>query len=125
LERFGLAAALAGDRDLAVDRWARAHGEYRRAGERRRAAHRAIWIAMSLLDRGEPARAAGWLARADRALEGEVEDCAERGWLCIPAGTRCIVGGDADGALAAFGTAAAAAERHGDHDLGTLAAGGR
>jgi DNA-binding CsgD family transcriptional regulator len=125
LELYGLAASLAGDRDRGLECWTRAHGGYRRRGEPRRAAHRAVWIAMSLLDRGEPAQAAGWLARAERLLERDGEDCAARAWLRIPAGTGRLGAGDAEGALAAFTDAAAGGDRFADADLSALGRIGR
>ena len=44
----------------------------------------AFWVAFNLLNRGELARAGGWLARGRRILDEGGHDCVERGYLLVP-----------------------------------------
>src|SRR5690349_19008403 len=54
------------------------------AGEPARAARAAFWAGLRLLGAGEPGRASGWLARAQRVVDELGRDCVERGYLMIP-----------------------------------------
>ena len=62
----------------------RAHHAHLAAGETLRAAA-ALLDRAALLIRGEMAPGAGWLARAQRLVEGEERDCVEQGYLLVPA----------------------------------------
>src|SRR5687767_251455 len=64
LERLAVAAHLVGRYEDCADAWTRAHHENVRLGDAQRAARCAFWLAFGLLNRGEFARAGGWLARA-------------------------------------------------------------
>jgi DNA-binding CsgD family transcriptional regulator len=121
LERLAIAATLIGRAEDSAATWARAFHELVRRGDRPRAARCAFWLAAGLLNRGEAARAEGWLARARRQLEEEPRECAELGYLALPAAIRQVYGGEAEAALAAAGTAAGLGERFGDSDLVTFA----
>lgn len=82
-------------------------------GRQERAARCAFWLGLTLLFGGEAGQAGGWLARAQRLVEGR--DCAERGYLLLPVAERQLAEGEA-----ARATAAATVEigdRHGDADL--------
>jgi LuxR family maltose regulon positive regulatory protein len=83
LEGLGTAAFFSGDGELAIATRERAYALYREAGRPVDAARVAIGVAWDQRTvRGEPAVAAGWLARARRLLE----DCGptpERGWLAL------------------------------------------
>jgi ATP/maltotriose-dependent transcriptional regulator MalT len=72
---------------------------------------------MSLVQRGEPARGGGWLARAQRLLEEAALDGPERGYLQLPAALQALTSGDPATAYAGFEAAAALAVRTGDADL--------
>ena len=50
--------------------------------------------------RGETGRATGWLARAQRLLERETRECAERGYLLLPVVEQQIAAGDFEAAYA-------------------------
>ena len=68
LERLGLAAFLTGreaESDAARERAHRGHLE---SGDAEGAARVGFWLALALTLRGEPARGAGWFARAGRVL---------------------------------------------------------
>ena len=61
----------------------RAHHAHLDARERLGGVRCAFWLWLRLLFRGETGRATGWLARAQRLLEPEEPDCAERGYLLL------------------------------------------
>jgi len=125
LERLAMAAYLVGrdaDRDEVLTR---AHQEWLRRGGAERAARCAFWLAFGLLNRGELARAGGWLARARRLLDEGQLDCVEQGYLLLPVALQRFAEGDAAAAYAAFGQAAKLGDRFGDRDLATLARAGR
>jgi DNA-binding CsgD family transcriptional regulator/tetratricopeptide (TPR) repeat protein len=125
LERLAVAAYLIGRDDESTEIWARAHGESVRQGTSLRAARSAFWMAFTLLMRGETARGGGWLARAQKLVEEAGGDCAERGYLLVPAGLERLEARDAAGALAAFVEATEIGERFDDPDLLTLGTLGR
>lgn len=125
LERLATAACLVGSDEASTRLWARAHRECRGRGDVERAARCAFWLAFGLLNRGEHARAGGWLARARRLLATERHDCVVHGYLLFPEALRCILGGDPAQAHATFARAAEIGERFGDADLVALARHGR
>jgi DNA-binding CsgD family transcriptional regulator len=119
LERLAAAAWLTGRDDEAVALSERTHHEYLREGDAAPAARCAFWLAMGLLRRGEAARAGGWLARARRLLEDRQLDCAEQGYLLIPAGIQNL-DTDAAAAKAVFSQAIKIGDRFLDADLMTM-----
>jgi DNA-binding CsgD family transcriptional regulator len=125
LEQLAMAAHLAGRDSESADIWARAYHELLRLGDAPRAARCAFWLGFTLVHRGEFARGGGWLARAGRLLDDGRLDCAERGYLLLPAALQSMAGGDAAAACATFGRAAEIGGRFGDPDLQTLAGLGR
>jgi ATP/maltotriose-dependent transcriptional regulator MalT len=124
LERLAVAAHLVGRDADSEDVWARAHHAWLRQGEEPRAARCAFWLAFGLLNRGEVARAGGWLARA-RGLLGGQHDCAEQGYLLLPLARRSLAEGDAANAEALARQVTTIADRFGDPDLAALARLGR
>jgi DNA-binding CsgD family transcriptional regulator len=88
LERLAMAAYLAGRDAESEAAWTRAHHGASAAGEWARAARCAFWLGITLMNRMEPAKGSGWLARAQRVLDDAGQDCAERGWLLIPIALR-------------------------------------
>ena len=98
----------------------RAHRAYLNEEKPLAAVRCAIWIAVNLAARGELGHAGGWLGRAERLLEREGSDCAERGYLLIPRIFEQEADGDLEGAAATAGEAAAIGERFGDQDLFSL-----
>ena len=126
LERLAVAAHLAGRDAECVAIWGRAHRAALDGGDARRAARCAFWLCFGLLLRGEMAPAAGWLTRAQRALDGAgVGDCAERGLLLLPSAVGHLHGGDPDAALVAFTEVLSFGERFGGVDLVALGRLGR
>lgn len=121
LELLARAAYMLGNDDEYVAGLERAHAGYLAAGDPARAVRCAFWIGHNLLFRGEMPTAMGWFERAHRVLDSLPDDCAERGWLLIPALLQQMVGGDYE---SAYQTAVQAAEigvRFGDADLTWLA----
>lgn len=116
LELCVAAAYLTGHDDAGDDLSARACRECA-PGDPARAARHASRLGILLLLRGEAARGSGWLTRARRLLDRLGEECAERGYLLVPAALERLVGGDPASAQAASAEAAAIAERFGDPDL--------
>ena len=85
------------------------------------AARCAFWLGLTLLLRGEPARAGGWFGRAQRLVTRHDRDCVERGYLLLPVVIERQAAGEHAEAEAAAADAAAIAERFGDADLLALA----
>src|SRR5207247_2115441 len=125
LESLAIASEMLGRDEDCTEAWTQAHNEYLRLGNVPRAARCAIWLGISVMDRGEMAPAGGWLARAARMLEETGEECVERGYLLVPAALRTMMAGDPAGAHALFEQAAALAARFEDPDLTVLSGLGR
>ena len=64
------------------------------AGEDLAAARAAFWLGFRLLVRAEPARAAGWLGRAQRLVDQHGAECVEQGYLLLPAAQRHLSAGE-------------------------------
>ncbi|HKQ01525.1 MAG TPA: LuxR C-terminal-related transcriptional regulator [Actinomycetes bacterium] len=121
LELLGTAAFLLGRVEDCLRTLQRAQQLYAEAGESRRAARCAFWLAFHLGSAGEQAQAGGWLARANRLLEHEPPDCAERGLLLLSLAVQHI-GADDNAAAQELSARAAGIGRHaGDADLVALA----
>ncbi|WP_433363036.1 LuxR C-terminal-related transcriptional regulator [Actinoplanes sp. CA-142083] len=137
LELLATAAYLLGRDDVSTGVWERAHHETAARGEHERAARCAFWLAFGLLNRGQYAQTAGWLAKGRRQLgEGESKgeskgegkregegrgDCAERGYLALPDAIQHVEAGDCPRAIAETQAAVELGERCGDPDLVALA----
>jgi len=117
LERLAMAAYLVGLDDEYLRTLERAHDARAKAGQYARAVRSAFWIGFRLLMRGEMGSASGWFARAQRLLERDARECAERGYLLLPVVEQRLDTGDFDAAYAAAADAAAIGERCGDADL--------
>jgi DNA-binding CsgD family transcriptional regulator len=107
LELLAMAAYLVGRDEEYLNALERAHHAHLDAGEGVRAVRCAFWVGMRLLFRGETGRATGWLARAQRLLEHEPHESAERGYLLLPVVEQQLAADDCE---AAYATAASAAE---------------
>jgi DNA-binding CsgD family transcriptional regulator len=117
LEQLALAAYLIGRDDEYLEALERAYNTYRDIRESLRAVRCAFWLGFRLMMRGEMGRATGWLARAQRSLEGGARECAERGYLLLPTVEQLLDSGEHEAAYTAAGEAASIGERCGDQDL--------
>jgi tetratricopeptide (TPR) repeat protein len=98
LRLLGEVAYAAGHLDVTIEAWERAHALCVRAGEPVAAAGAAVRVAMHLLlDTALMAPVRGWLARADRLLEGHQETAAHA-WLAVVRGYERMLTGDVQGA---------------------------
>jgi DNA-binding CsgD family transcriptional regulator len=121
LELLGTAAYLLGRVEDCLGALQRAQQLHAQAGESRRAARCAFWLAFHLGSAGELAQAGGWLARANRLLEHEPPDCAERGLLLLSLAVQHIGADDNAAAQELAARAAAIGRQAGDDDLVALA----
>jgi DNA-binding CsgD family transcriptional regulator len=99
----------------------RAHQAYLDRGEGLRAARCAFFIGVNHALRGEMGPATGWFGRAQRLVEREGQDCAERGYLLLPVAMQHEATGNPEAAYAAAAEAAEIGERFRDTDLFSLA----
>ena len=121
LEQQATTAYLAGRVGDALGALQRAQQLHARRGDHRRAARDAFWLGFLLLNRGELAQGSGWLARARRLLEHEPPDCAEQGYLLVPAALEQLLGGEHAAAQLTAARAAGIGRQAGDADLVALA----
>jgi DNA-binding CsgD family transcriptional regulator len=121
LELAATTAYLGGRVSDAMEGLQRAQQYHARQGDHRRAARCAFWLGFMLLDRGELAQGSGWLARARRLLEHEPPDCAEQGYLLLPAILEQLQAGEHAAAQVTAARAAAIGRQAGEADLVGLA----
>lgn len=119
LERLATAAYLLGRDDAEL--WARTFHECIRTDDGPRAARCAFLLAFGLFSRGEGARAAGWLARAQKALAGADSEGPGHGYLFVFEGLE-LLERTPEAARPIFERVAELGERFGDCDLSTLGA---
>jgi ATP/maltotriose-dependent transcriptional regulator MalT len=122
LELLATAAYMRGRQQEHLSFLERAYRAHLDDGTTRQAARCAFWSGMHLFLRGEEGPAGGWLARARRLLDREEDDCAERGYLLLPAMFEQAAAGDPEAAIALGAEARATGERFADPDLAALAA---
>src|SRR5262245_34155600 len=121
LELLAQSAYLIGRDDDYVRALERAHRAYLDAGAFPRSARCAFWIGNNMLFRGHVSLASGWFARAQRLLDEHELDCAERGYLLLPACLEQMATGNWRAGHVAAASAAEIGERFGDLDLVWLA----
>lgn len=121
LECLATAAYLIGRDEESIELWERAHRELLTGSQVARAVRCARWLVFVLLNGGEFARAAGWVARMRRLLEEGARECADWGWVLLPGALQRATEGDWQGVHAISAEAAEIGARFGDLDLVTLA----
>ena len=95
---LGEVAYAAGHLEMAIEAWARAHAATMQAGDQVAAAGAAVRVAMHLLfDTALMAPVRGWLARAERLLEGRGETPAHA-WFAVVRTYERMLTGDLPGA---------------------------
>jgi ATP/maltotriose-dependent transcriptional regulator MalT len=124
LELLSVTAFMLGRDDDSTAWLERAHLAYLESGETLRAVRCAAWVGLNLAARGQIGPASGWLGRAQRLVESEGE-CAERGYLLLPAMFRHEASGEYAAAAAVAEEAVRIGERFGDRDLLALAVHGQ
>ena len=98
LPLLGEVAYAAGDLDVTIDAWERAHAACIQVGDEVAAAGAAVRVAMHLLfDTALMAPVRGWLARAERLLEGH-EDTPAHAWFGVVRAYERMLTGDVPGA---------------------------
>jgi DNA-binding CsgD family transcriptional regulator len=115
LERLATSAYLIGRESEFHRCLERAHHAHLTSGDPSRAARCAFWLCITLLLRGDSGQSNGWLARAQRLVEGR--DTVERGYLLVPLFERQFHRGQVDIAQATATSALQVGERFGDADL--------
>jgi DNA-binding NarL/FixJ family response regulator len=122
VELLATAAYLLGDVGSAVEALQRAYQLHVDGGDIERAVRCAFWVCFHFVSGGDFAQAGGWMARANRLLEGQRQECAAHAYLLLPTAFQQVA---VDGDYAAGRrTAARAAEigrRFGDSDVVALA----
>jgi hypothetical protein len=121
LELLATAAYLLGRIEDFRGAMQRAHHCYLTNGDPRRAARCVFWVAFTLLLEGDVGPASGWLARANRLVGSEQQECAEHGFLLLPGVLEALVAGDFTTAQATAARAVEIGGRVGDPDLLALA----
>jgi DNA-binding CsgD family transcriptional regulator len=120
LELYARAAYLVGSDDACVRALERAYHQQLAAGWPEQAAASAFWLAFNLMNRGEMARAGGWLGRVEQLVPPEDSESPVRGLLLVPAALQQLMGGAAGAALALFTKAHEIGRRSGDRELEAL-----
>lgn len=117
LERLATSAYLIGQDEHYLKALERAHLAHLSSGEALRAVRCAFWLGLRFFLRDETGPATGWLARAQRLLDGAAADCVERGYLLLPGVMQRIEEADWAAALALARAAAEVGDRFGEADL--------
>jgi DNA-binding CsgD family transcriptional regulator/tetratricopeptide (TPR) repeat protein len=121
LIRLTTSAYMLGEMDAFLSLVERTHHAYLEEGDVLAATRCAFYLGVNLLLRGEPAHASGWFGRGQRLLERHGRDCAERGYLLLPATMRQLGMGEYAEAEANAAAAVELGERFRDRDLVALA----
>jgi DNA-binding CsgD family transcriptional regulator/tetratricopeptide (TPR) repeat protein len=118
LERAARAAYLSGHDDDCVELTERAFDALMRRGEPDAAALAGFWLVFTLANRGDWARAGGWIGRSLGVIDGR--ECVAHGYLGIPGAIQALTAGDAETAYTDFSEAREVGRRFGDGDLTAL-----
>jgi len=125
LELFADSAWLTGRLEEAIDLRERSYAGYAASAETTGAARVALTLSWDHSGRNEFAVSSGWLASAERLLEGQPES-AEHGYLMLTRAVEALLGGGKlDDAVAYFSAAHELGRRFGDRDTETLALAGK
>ncbi|HET6759067.1 MAG TPA: hypothetical protein VFH20_07290 [Propionibacteriaceae bacterium] len=121
LERAAIAAHVLGNDEQAVNLLDRAHRSYLQQGLPDKAARCVFWLIFHLRNSGQNARAAGWIARANRLLDEHDSDGQLSYLVLLGEGVALMQAGAVEEALPMVERAAERAETVGDDDLFVLA----
>src|SRR5262249_28887792 len=92
---LSVAAHLTGKDEESLRLLERAHREFLEQGEVLPAVRCAVWLGHTMQFRGDFAQASGWMARAQRLLDGQKRS-VEHGYLLLPQGLRAVMQGEVD-----------------------------
>ena len=120
LELYARAAYLVGNDEACVRALERAYHQLLADGKPEQAATGAFWLAFNLMNRGEMARAGGWLGRVEQLLPIQDPPSAPRGLLLVPAALQHLMQGDAATGLDLFTRAHEIGRQCGDRELEAL-----
>jgi DNA-binding CsgD family transcriptional regulator len=120
LERLATCAYMLGREDEYLSILERAHRAHLDANDHVRAVRAAFWIGIQFAQRGEIARASGWLGRATRLVQSHPDE-VEQGYLLLPTIFEREARRELEEAARIAGDAVVIAERLGERDLFALA----
>ena len=120
LELLATAAYMTGRDADCIDFWSRAHQEYIRADDLKKAAECAFWTGLILFNMGESARGNGWNNRSKSLLEDYSQPCPETGLVLIPEALQHLRSGDTDTAAEIFIKAGKTGKQFNNPDLITF-----
>lgn len=121
LVQYAAAAWWSGDVDTATDALERAYGGFELAGQAAEAAVVALRLARMALAGLRISVMGGWIARAERLLQGQPESGAHA-WLNLMSGAAVgLIEGDLDRGVLTLDTALRQARTHGNPDVESLA----
>jgi ATP/maltotriose-dependent transcriptional regulator MalT len=121
LLRLATSAYMLGRMDDFLELTERAHDAYLDDAALLPATRCAVYLGINLAIRGDLAHASGWFGRGQRLLERHGDDCAERGYLLLPAAMQQLELGQYDEAESSAIAAVECGERFRDPDLLALA----
>ena len=121
LLRLATSAYMLGRMDDFLELTERAHDAYLDDAALLPATRCAVYLGINLAIRGDLAHASGWFERGQRLLERHGDDCAERGYLLLPAAMQQLELGQYDEAESSAIAAVECGERFRDPDLLALA----
>lgn len=124
LERWGLAAFLTGQDEESDAIRERAHHAFLASGDRDGAARVAFWLALSLVQRGQMARAGGWFGLMASTLGEDLSTSVWSGYEALSRGMGALFAGETATSLGLLQTALDVAARFEDLDLKLLALSG-
>jgi DNA-binding CsgD family transcriptional regulator len=120
LWKRAVASYLLGEEDDFVEVLERAHRQALEADDTQQAFRSAFWIGMHFGQRGDQARASGWIGRAGRTLDGGDGGRVEHGYLLLPRALQRFGAGDPAGGHDLGREAGSIARRFDDRDLMAL-----
>ena len=123
-EAFGEAAWWSGKLDEAISHRERAYAAYSAQGDQLGAARMALTVSWDYNGRGAFAIAGGWLANAERILEG-LPEAPEHARLKLVHALTALFSGELDHAVELFDGVYEVAKRVGDRDVQMLALSGK
>jgi DNA-binding CsgD family transcriptional regulator len=121
LVSLATSAYMVGRMDIFLEVLERSHHAYLDEDDLPQAARCAFYLGVNLAILGEGARASGWFGRGQRLVERHGADCAEQGYMLLPAAMQQLMTGQYADAESNAVVAVECGERFGDRDLLALA----